>query len=1081
VADDDAGRFFSSFAKAMLERSLPAIREWLASRLGPDAVIGAVTIEDGSIVVRDSRVPIGTRLWIDVDEARLDARPEDFVAGLAPARLRSLRGAIRTVEGGATTFRAPLELEGRGAASTAWVDGELRLGGATWKHDKGVGDAVPMVGTARVTVTSDRWSIREASLTSGASQTELDAAGGLREGDRGLKTADVKTTRARLGHVLDILSVLRGAPLRLPLPVPLDATLTGTLTLDERGHLEADVEARSERSALHLVVDATGSEIAEATLTGQAAPDELLPESWAWLIDRVGSAPLTVDARGRGPLDALDGTVALASESLASPWLVEPRPARARVESSDRARRWTVDVTIDDGGEARGEVAVAPYGTIDGHATATLEPAAWALGAIRASGDPITLDARIGGSRSAPEVDFDLRSDALSLRRDAAPVHARRVRAFGRVVREGGALGLQSGSARARVGPGSAHLRRRSGATAIELSRVDATDALAAAALAVDQAWVGTDDDARFALPDGAQLWTDLTLADGALTGQAHVETPRSRLSFTPLSFAGGSFDGTEARATLAFDDAVELGLFRGSPVLPTGEGAADLHVTLTGSGAEARLHATATARRVGWRARDGEGELLALERASLDLTVGRGLLAVNALRGRLFGGELEAAGSLRREGDAAAATLDHLRLRGAGEPLRDRLLGPGHEDAWRGLSVDLDLSGDLDAVRGEASVRSERSALTAIVGAEAGAFGAGSAVSGTLHPGDLAPWSGPVTIDGDPFAVEATLSGALRNPRLELSLQGGAQTVRVGPLTAPLAKAVVEATLSTDGVDLRALRGHLAGGEVVARAVTSRRFGGSLARVTVAGVQLDGVEGVSDELGGALHADLSFWQRAERAPGARLNVRVDAPRYEALRRLASRFSRYGLRQPAREGDRPLTATVALADGALSIRDVEASTPSLGVSAELTRSTLGIWRGEAAFTARRAFLETSHLLSGPARWLGDVRIPVRVVGPEGRVAMHADVIAALDALLARTPIGRGLQRAIDELLRRFDLAPRHPDAPPARHHAKSALTSSDALIDQVAAGDEDADAALGALLERGFTPIEIVRRVAKRR
>lgn len=282
------------------------------------------------------------------------------------------------------------------------------------------------------------------------------------------------------------------------------------------------------------------------------------------------------------------------------------------------------------------------------------------------------------------------------------------------------------------------------------------------------------------------------------------------------------------------------------------------------------------------------------------------------------------------------------------------------------------------------------------------------------------------------------------------------------------------------DGLVLKALRARIAGGELRARAQSSARFGGMLARVTLAEIGLSEIERVADELQGDLFADASFWLTRDGAPGASVRARVESPRYEVLHRLAERFSRYGLKAPQRDSEHPLTAALRWRDGRLEIRDVEARTEAFEARAYVTRSALGLWDGHASVTAKQAFLETSHLFERASRWFGDVRIPIRVEGADGRVRVHADFLAALDAVLGRTRLGRNLQRAIDGLLARLDLDPQAPSSPP-RHHAPSTLTSSDALIDRVARGEPEADAAIGALLERGYEPAEIIERVNRRR
>lgn len=1080
VTDQDGGSFFKSFAKAMLERSLPSIRDWLVSRLGPDAKIGEVTLEGDRVFVKDAHVPFGAQLILDVEEAVLDARPEAMMAGLPPARLAMLRGAIRAVDGQRrTTFTAPVEVDGKGAASEAWVDGDVRVGGATWKAERGVGEALPMYGTGRVVITGDGWRVLDASLTSGVSQTRLDARGSLGgEGGAKILEAVLSTKYARLGHALDVLAAFRGKDLLLPFPLPLDAVIDGTASLNTTGSMQADLTGRTERSELALTLASKDGALEDATLTGTVAPDELLP---AWLdaiVDRAASGAMTVEAKAEGRLDALDGTLELEATSIASPWLRATLPGGAKLVLRG-GRRWTVEVAIDGAGTGQAQVGVAPYGSLDGAAQLELLPGAWTVGGLIGDGDPVEIGAQIGGTRSAPELGLELSGKALAIERDGYRLATKRPRAEADVRIEKGKLTAKGVTARARVGPGSAELTRDGEVTRFRLARIEAADALAGLGLFIEQDWLGPE--ARFGVPEGAQLWGELALEAGVLSGRAHVETARSRLSFVPLRWERGTFEGTEALATLDYDDAIALGLFRGSPVLPVGPGRAEVHATLTGRGAESALSATVSARRVGWRLGEGR-ELLALEHGSVALRLSRAGLEVRDLSATLFGGRLEGAGGLFREGDRLVPRVETLTLRGAREGLRERLLGDELDDgALEDLALDAELSGEPGALAGRATLSTARSRLEAVVGTHGAALKDDSQITGHVGPEDLAPFLGLVAIEGEPFGVQAGVAGTLSRPTVTLAIDGGQQRLRVQKIEAPLSRVKIRATASPDGVEIGEASAWLASGRVEARGIASRAFGGRLARVTVDGVRLDEITRARDELGGALHLEAALFQRDGHAPGGRVRARVEEPRYEGVARFAELFSRYGLRMPKRASTQPLTLALALVDGALELSGVSAQTPSFAVQGAATRSPLGIWHGDAHVVARQAWLETSHLFERPARWIGDVRVPIHVDGPDGQVRVRADVLATLDALLAKTWIGRGLSRAIEALMRtlRFE-TPGAPEDPP-KHHAVSALTGNDALVDRIATGAPEADAAIDALLERGFEPKDVVERVLHRR
>jgi len=1012
------------------------------------------------------------------------------------AQLRSLRGSVRATEGGKTVFSAPLEFVSTGK-SGAWVEGELRLGGATWELDRASGDALPMYGTAQLRVDSEGWKVADAALTFSASQTGFSGSGSLKEGGNRLREAKLETRYLQVGHALSALESFRGSALRLPFPLPPDAIVTGTAALDSDLSWRVDASAQTDRSDLSLKLDAKLRVIESASLSGLVAPDEGLPSSLSPFVDLAASAPLNIDATASGPIDALCAQIDLRCEGLASPWTLAAHPGVASLKIDD-ARRYTLELDVERAGRVSCRLGVAPYGSIDGNARLILEPGAWKLGPLRGEGTPAELDIRIGGTRKDPDLAFELKSDQLSLRRDdaAESLQTKRLRAKAALTSSKGKKRLGAAWAKARVGPGSAEVERSiervAGKdverTAVRLARVDADNALAALSLIMEQGWIGTGtSDARFVIPEGAQLWADLSVEGSAVTGRGHLETQHSRLSLVPLRFDKGSFEGTKALATLAFDDAVSLGLFAGSPLVPAGSDQAELEMSLSGAGPSTKLELSATARRVRWRSRGpravADPDLLALDSAALELSLGRGALEVRELSGTLLGGRFEAAGALRREGERSVARLERLSLLGA-DRVNRWLSAGGSAAAVSGLSLDLHLRGALGredgALEGHATLTSDRSQLEASVETRGSAFAPGSGIKGFLHPGDLGSWTGPLVLDGDPMIVAAQLTGSFEAPKLEASLEGGLSRATYGGISAPVADLQAGFGLGGDGVVLHGLSLLLAGGRVDLRGLSSAKFGGAMARLSVDGVQLGAIDAVSDELQGALHLEASVWRRSGSASGVRLTTRVEEPRVEALRRVASLFSRYGLKQPSRSGRRPMTATLTLADGLLEVRDVEASLDAFTVRGGGSRSPLGIWHGDADVVVKQAFLQTSHLFVGPAAWIGDLRIPVRIQGPDGQVRADADFIAALDAVLAKTRLGRGLQKAIDALMRKtIDKKPPTGEAP--RYHAPTTLAGSDALIDRIANDEPEADAALGTLLERGLEPEEIAERVIRRR
>ena len=1087
VSDGDRGEnFFDSFANAMLERSLPAIRDWLSSRLGDGARIGSVTLDERTVVVSDAQIPIGARVTLNVQEARLDARPEDLIAGLPPARLRSLRGTVEAREGQLRVFSAPIEFVGSGASKDAWVQGEVRLGGATWKLESEVGDALPIYGTAQVHIDGDGWRVRDAALTTGASRTRFNGAGGLR-GAR-LTAAKINTEFARWVHLRATLSAFLGRSPATPIPVPLSAVIGGQASLNA-GRWEADLTLRSDRSDLALTLETRSGQVLRSELTGAADASELLPASADRLMDRDRSGAAHVHATASGPFDALDAEIDLRWDGLVAPWLDGPRPATATLEIEE-ARRGTVSLRIEGAGVLRGRLGIAPFGSIDGEAQATLHPSALVLGPLRADGDPVEVVAQIGGTRKEPDLSLTLEGPRVSARRERESITLRRARADIELRGREGRLTVHRAEVSARVGPGSARAVFDGTETALSLARVDAEQALAGVSLFFEQSVVGTRPGSRFVLPEAAQLWANLTLCGRDVTGTAHLEAAHSRLSLTPFRYRAGSFDGTKATSTLAFDDAVALGLFGGSALAPRGKEKASVRLELTGTGEAMRFRVRAEAPRTPIGPADAP-TIATLHEGALELEIGPQVFEMRALTGRLFGGQLEARGGVRGEGEQRVLHLDLLRLTDANRGLRERLLGDRRSishDVLRGLSLDVRLSGALDHLSGRASARTDLSAVELVIDTADGVIARGSSLSGHLHPRDLSPWLAPVVIDGDPYALTASITGRLRSPEVRGTIVSDAQSISIGARGAEGSASVrfdaaqlqVEFELGPDGASVPAASAIVGGGRVQLSAVRSRLLGGLLARLDIRDLELGSIEGIADELEGALSLKASLWQLG--ALGVSATAQVDRPKYRALRRLSMMFARYGLRDPDPASISPLTATLRIQDGELEINSVQARHEAFELVARGRRSAFGIWRADAEVTVTSAFLETSHLFVGPARWFGDVVVPVRASGPEGRVRVHADLMAALDHILKRTRLGRGLERAINALFERTAeaRAARTKSSAPKQLPA-STLTSVDALVDQIARDATPAGPAVGALLDRGLTPEEIVERVRRRR
>lgn len=1076
--EDGPASFFENVANAMLERSLPAIREWLVGHL-PGARVGRVSVDGTRVTVEDSHIPLGASLWLDVSEAILEARPEDLIAGGSPARLHSLRGSVRVVHDGATTFHAPVELKGRPGTSGAWVDAEARVGGATWRHEEG--EAGPLYGTALLRIDQDGWLLEDGTLTSGASRTRGQASGSL-QAKRRLGKAELATEYARLGSLLEVVHAFRGEPLGLPFEPPLDAVVDGTLRIDSEGTVETEFVARTDASDVAVRGHFRGHEVLDAEIEGTISAAEFLPASLDAFFDRGASAVLGIEAKARGALDRLEGEVELRSDALAVRGLREPAEARAHVEVA--RSRGIFSVELAGAGELQAELAIGVHGTIEGQGTATLVPEAWQVAEHTFAGSPIRVIAMVSGTRSGPRLMVDARCDAISARRGDSPaeLRLRRVGLDGVLRIEGGRVELESGRARARVGPGSIEIDATEDVHLVA-QRVDAESALAALGLVMKQDVLGLPgSSARLVIPTGAQLWADLSMRDRRLTGRAHIETARSRLSLAPLhaDLATFALDGTEALATLSLEDAIGLGLFAGSPLVPAAPGAVDLRLQVRGAGAATLVVAHGSARRVGWRARTGEHELFATEDLDFTVEARRDALDLRELSGSIFGGRLDGAGSVRREGERTIVRVERATLKGAGDGLSEGILGPHHEAVWRDLRLDGELSGDsIDGFSASASLATAGSELALALHLADGRFGDASGLRGSIDPRDLRPWTGPVTLAGDPIRLDAALRGALGAPRVGLSVRSNALELGWAASKIPIAALELEATLSRDGARCSRLAAEVAGGRLSADGVYSRPFGGWIGRLELEDAQLATIRPLAKELDGALSVKAALWTRLGHGLGGRLRARVDGPRYEALRRFADLFSRYGLRHPPRESREPLIASLTLDDGELALRELEASVEGITARGNVTRSAFGRWKGDLELVAEQSWLETSHLFEHPARWLGDVVVPIRVHGRDGEVRAHADILAALDVLLAKTKLGRGLRKALDALLRRF-YGERREERKGTRTLAATTLASTDELVDRIV-NDESADAAIASLLERGIPPEEIVERVTRRR
>ena len=1101
------GRVLGTFANAVLERTLPRIREWLKARLGPDATLNALELDGPRVHLVDARIPIGKNLSLFVARATLLTSPEELVSGGAPVRLERLEGTLSALRDGAPTFTAPIELVGRPGSRGAWVDADVRLFDAAWQQRNGVGDAAPLSGTARLVVSTETWSLADASFVSGASRIRVEASGPLADAEGGLVRARVEAERARLGHFLDALAAWSGREGHLSkmvsrVPLPWDALVDGTLALDRDGRLTVDAKLETESSHLAIGLDVGPDGVARASAQGSMAWCDLLGERAPGLVG-TASSPLVIDASASGTGRAPRAHVVLGCERLSSPWWSEERALSASLEVTPTDARLGLELRGAARVDARASLA---EGALDGRGAIELTPDAFVLLGVRPRGEPLRATLAIGGSVAAPTIEARLRSDALTLAREGAPdLVLRRTRA--RVGLDGGL----SAQLDARVGPGSVRIERDASSIQIIAQRIDAASTVAVASWLSRDPWLGLTPSAvsastvspstvspragRFVWPADTELWADLVLEGGRLDGRVHVENRRSRLSLVPLCFSleDRAFDGTKGLGTIAIEDALSFGLFPGR-LAPQGSGTVAVHGTLSGAGAALALDVHVAAEHVGWLARDRPSLApIVTTDASAELHVARGLFEVRGLGASVFGGTLDAAGRVTGAGDARGWTLTRLRLTDMGEGLQEALLGHGGHAApaggLDGLRVSVDLQGSDAALRGHAELHTKRSRLSCTVATSGAKLLGESRVEGRLQVSDLAPWiPAPVTLGHAEWRVTGRLTGSTRAPEIELDLRTGAQAVDVafsqGKLTLPFGPSRLVARASAGGLVIGGLELSLLGGTVRGRGIVrTTGLAATIGTLDVEGVRIGrlalGADRVlAETIDGTLSGRVEAFVLGDGTPRVRARIELLEARYPALGRLRATLARLDLRALPTEGTAPLSAELRVGTDGARVRAFSAAVRGARVSGDFERARDGAWSGELILVAEQLWLSTSRLLDAPARLVGDARIPLRAGGTAATPRLRPDLLGAVDDWIGRSRLGVALREAIARILAgvQEDTGPRTSP----RSHAPSSLLSVDALISRVATGADDADDALGALLERGLEPEEIADRVARR-
>ena len=1043
------GSFFASFANAMLERSLPAIREWLKSRLGPRATLGKVEMDGPRIRVSDARVPLGARLVLEVERATLLSNPEDFVAGLPPARLESLEGRLVAIDPGGRepVFVAPVTAEGNPKESSAWVDADVDVREGTWRQERGVGDAAPLRGHGHLRIGADGWVARDVTLESGASTVRARGRGSLSEG--GVPEIAVEADRARAGHFLDALVAFTGRELRVP-PLLWHSQLDGEARIGPEGaHAKLTLQTDTSHLEVELDADASGA-FDRLVVRGRVGASELFRDD-VWVL-RERSAPIEVKARASGPGDALRGSLELRSDALATRLTPDPRRLTASLAISDEDALGALE--LDGAVSLRLESSIAPDGALDGRGAATLGLDAIELLGLRAGGDPVELALTLAGSRRAPSLSLAGTVDDAELR----PAH-------------GAAIRVRRGRLRATVGPDpSLHAEARLGRgwVQVELDRTTSRahaqrlDLGAVAALA-GVGWLGPGG--RFDWPADAQLWADLTREGPLLRGDVHVETPGSRVSFRPLRLhAEEGLDGTTVDGIVDVDEATRAGLLPGL-LTPSGPAKVSLAAQVRGPRAAPAFEAVLTARRLAWRLGGPRSVLppLTTERARAAISIRRDAFEIREASAELFGGRLDATSILFT---TSRTKVLGLTLAGLSEGLGSWLAraAPG-EEALPDLALDLSLEAPHGAFTGRAHLRTARSSLEARLGTDGASFTDDTAVTGTVAPADLAALGVP--LEGDsPLHVVMRVAGPTADPEAHLDLRLLDAVLSAAGARVPIRSAHARATLSRrrlvwSQVELALLDGALRTRGVLG--LSTSGFAGLAADVTLDELAIGEVElpdgPLSRWLDGRLSASAHLY--GTRTLGARGRLRLEDPHYPGLDRLAPLLSRWRLPVPDARGDAPLEASFALDAEGFSVRDARSSVPGILAVGTLALRE-GRAEGEGELRIEGSWLAQSRLWRLPSRVLGDLRVPLSIEDVDGMVRARADLWAAVSRALDRF-FGRGEEPALP--------APPEP-------HPEDAL-GVESLVTRAALGGPGAADALGVLLDRGLTPEEIARLIER--
>ncbi|MCZ7678386.1 MAG: hypothetical protein M5U28_06270 [Sandaracinaceae bacterium] len=229
------GRALEAFANAVLERTLPRIRQWLVARLGPRAELASLELDGSRVHLVDARIPLGPRALLHASRITFVTRAEDLALGLPPILLERLEGRVEMHTRTALTAR--VTLEGAPArASDEWIAGEIRL-----RELVIAGRAYE--GTAKVWLTSERFGVEDARLEDAdGARLRVDAGGTFEGGELRTTHARAEADAAPVAAFVEAIAALRGAD-PPALPIAEDARVSGACELARDGALRASLRA----------------------------------------------------------------------------------------------------------------------------------------------------------------------------------------------------------------------------------------------------------------------------------------------------------------------------------------------------------------------------------------------------------------------------------------------------------------------------------------------------------------------------------------------------------------------------------------------------------------------------------------------------------------------------------------------------------------------------------------------------------------------------------------------------------------------------------------------------------------------